>query len=82
MRRFSNIVDEMQGQTYTLRKRIAAIQASPADAPPFGPVIQLPPSSNVTVLGPAFNESLVKVRCHDTVYFVFIEDLAEPLVRA
>ena len=73
---------DVQGQTYTLRKVIAAIPLSPADSPPFGPVIQLPPLSNVTVLGPGFNDRLVSVRCNQSVYFVFVEDLAELAVSA
>ena len=68
---------DVQGQTYTLCKVIAAIPLSPADTPPFGPVIQLPPQSNLTVLGPGFNDRLVSVRCNQSVYFVFVEDLAE-----
>jgi hypothetical protein len=65
---------------YTIRKPIAAIAASATETAPFGPVIQLPPSSTLTMLGPAFNDSLVTVRCHDAVYFVFIEDLVGPSV--
>lgn len=77
MKSSSNTARDIHGETYILRKPIAAIPASPGEMPPFGPVMQLPTLSKLTVLGPAFNDFLVRVRCHDTVYFVFIEDLGE-----
>jgi hypothetical protein len=77
MRSLTGEAQAIQGETCTIRKPIAAIQASTAQAPPLGPVIQLPPLSSLTVLGPAFNDTLVTVRCHESVYFVFLEDLAE-----
>lgn len=72
----------LHGQTYTLTKTIAAIQGEFGDSVGVGPVVELPGEMNVTVLGPGFHASLVKVRCNAGVYFVFMDDLDRNLLRS
>lgn len=70
-----DLTAQIQGETYTTIKAIAAIEASPLDLIPIGPVTQLPGFTSVTVVSPGFHDSLVKVRAEESMYFVFAEDL-------
>ena len=66
----------------TLSRNIPAI---PLDGPigpsggkaKLGPILHLPAGSRVEVCGDGFNPRMVKVRHHDSYYFVFQQDLAQ-----
>jgi hypothetical protein len=54
--------------------RISAIQLFPGRHE-RGLVTQLPQSADVEICGDGFNDRTVKVRWHDSFYFVFRDDL-------
>jgi hypothetical protein len=65
----------------TLARKIPAIRLEGRIGPSggkvkLGPILQLPAGSRVEVCGDGFNPRTVKVRHHDSYYFVFQEDLA------
>lgn len=66
-------------QTYTLSKRIAAIElVSTGDQlGRLGPIIQLPPGAELGLCGNGYNDRTVKVRWNGGFYFVFYEDLKD-----
>ena len=41
----------------------------------FGTITQLPRDADLEICGEGFNERTVKVRCADSYYFVFRDDL-------
>jgi hypothetical protein len=67
-----------QQQTYTLSKKIAAIQLAPSlsGAARLGIVSQLLPGAQLHLCGNGFNEQTVKVRCESAFFFVFLQDIA------
>ena len=64
-------------QSYTLSRKIPAVQLVPTDGTHarLGPIIQLPSGSQLDLCGEGYNERTVKVRCDAMFYFVFQEDL-------
>jgi spore coat protein U-like protein len=82
MASITNTARDVQGQTYTLHRDTAAIPISSCETLSFGPVTHLPAFSSVTVLGPGLNDRLVSVRCNNSVYCVFMEDLAESAIQS
>jgi hypothetical protein len=65
----------------TLSRKIPAIRleirtGSSGATAKLGSILQLPAGSWVEVCGDGFNPRTVKVRHHDSFYFVFQEDLA------
>jgi hypothetical protein len=71
------------GDICTLSKTIAAVEAntSPDHLKQLGIVVRLPAGLQLTLLGPGFNAQTVKVCCHQSVYFVFWEDLKNEVPR-
>jgi hypothetical protein len=70
-------------QTYTLSRKIAAIQlvANGCGEAQLGIVSQLLPGAHLHLCGNGFNEQTVKVRCESGFYFVFLQDIAADRVR-
>lgn len=66
-----------------LPRRISAIQLSTGygGAGRLGAITQLPQSAPLEVCGDGFNERTIKVRCQDSYYWVFRDDV-EILDRA
>jgi hypothetical protein len=58
-------------------RRICAIEliAGHNERGRLGPITQLPQHAQLEICGDGFNERTVKVRCKDSFYFVFREDL-------
>jgi hypothetical protein len=71
-------------QTYTLSRKIAAIQLveKGCGEAQLGIVSQLLPGAQLHVCGNGFNEQTVKVRCQSGFYFVFLQDIAADRVPA
>jgi hypothetical protein len=65
-------------QTYTLSRKIAAIQLVPTanGGARLGIVSQLLPGAQLHLCGNGFNEQTVKVQCESGFYFVFLQDIA------
>lgn len=61
-------------QARILPARISAIQVLPGQER-HGLVTQLPQSADLEICGDGFNDRTVKVRWHDSFYFVFRDDL-------
>lgn len=61
-------------QARILPARISAIHVMPGQEQ-RGLVTQLPQSADVEICGDGFNDRTVKVRWHDSFYFVFRDDL-------
>ena len=63
---------------YTLTRNVPAIQmlsGEAGDAARLGLMTQLPAGIEVNESGPGFNDRTVRIRCGNSSYYVFIEDL-------
>ena len=64
-------------EAYTLSRKIPAVQLIQMDGPHgrLGGIVHLPMGARLDICGDGYNESTVKVRCEETFYFVFLDDL-------
>ncbi len=64
-------------QTFTLLRRISAIQLTRVDKHrgKLGNIVQLQPGTHLNLCGEGYNEKTVKVQVEGQFYFVFLEDL-------
>lgn len=65
------------GEVAKLTKRIAALPllVNEDGCTKLGPISQLGPDALVEVCGEGYNEQTVKVRLHQSYFFIFREDL-------
>ena len=62
---------------YTLSDDIWGMQLLPSGngVASLGPLVKIPHGSRLDFCGQGFNERTLKVRCGDSFYFVFLQDL-------
>jgi hypothetical protein len=64
------------GRRYVLTRNIPAIQIVPeGEQDRLGLIAQLPQSAELEACGSGFDSQTIKVRCHGSFYFVFLQDL-------
>jgi hypothetical protein len=78
----SDWTGDLQERCFHLRNDIAAIQlldSENAEEAKLGMITQLPAGAVLHVCGPGFNERTLKVRWAEGMYFVFLQDVEDPL---
>jgi hypothetical protein len=78
----SDWTDNPQERCFELRREIAGIQlvdSENGEEPKLGMITQLPAGAILQACGPGFNERTIKVRWAEGMYFVFLQDVEDPL---
>jgi hypothetical protein len=63
---------------YVLPKIVSAIQILPSDesgSSRLGLLTQLPEGAEIEIGGPGFDDRTLRVKCGNSLYFVFLDDL-------
>jgi hypothetical protein len=75
----SYVAEETQLQRiYILPRMVSAIQIMPSEesgSNRLGLLTQLPEGAEIEIGGNGFNDRTLRVRCGNSLYFVFLEDL-------
>jgi hypothetical protein len=74
------MTDVKRSSTYTLPKKVAAMQAfgTGDSTTGSGMFAELPEGAQVDVFGDGFNSRTVKVKWQSQFYFVFLQDIEAP----
>ena len=75
----SNIAGEaFNERIFVLPKIVSAIQILPSDesgSSRLGLLTQLPEGAEIEIGGPGFNDATLRVRCGNSFYYVFLDEL-------